>query len=166
MKIVAFLFFFCISLNSFAAKKEYSISCKGEDCFRYGWTMQDKQGFYRLDNKCIENDCENLGWSSTDSKGHQFYVQCLPGGCFNEGWTSLNVVGFKFLKDQVTCKNNSCLSYGWTVQTGYDLSGGNVTCKNSDCSRFGGMAFWRNKISKTECKSGDCYKNGWFLTIY
>ena len=53
------------------------------------------------------------------------------------------------------------LVYGWTVKTGYDLSGGNVTCGNFDCSRYGGVSFWRGKASKTSCQDWDCYGKGW-----
>jgi len=166
MKTLSILFFFLVSVNSFAASKKYSISCKGDDCFTDGWFMQEVGGVYFLNNNCKSGDCENLGWSSVDSKGDTFDVTCLPGGCFYEGWKSVNKTGNKILKDEVKCKLNSCLSYGWTVKTGYDLSGGNVSCINNDCSRFGGTAVWRGKISRTACKNDDCYRYGWNLTIY
>lgn len=166
MKVIALLFAFLFSLSLSAAQKDYSISCKGDDCFVDGWVMHEVNGPYMLNNSCKENDCEYVGWSSVDTNGDKFEVSCLPGGCFTEGWASKNTVGNFVLRDWVTCKNGDCLSYGWTVKTGYDLSGGNVSCVKDDCSRFGGTATWRGKLSRTACKNDDCYRYGWYLRVF
>ncbi len=149
---------------TFAGVLKYETLCKGNDCFKNGWTTIGTN--FRLETECKKQDCSRYGWSSVANDNSTYEVNCQIGGCFKMGWHSVqNIKGKKF-HDSVTCKFGSCLNYGWTVATGYDLMGGNVQCYGNDCSKYGGTSFWRGRPSQTACYSKDCYHRGWTLLVY
>lgn len=162
MRISAILLSLLLSLQVYAADK-FETYCKQGDCFRHGWLTTGDS--YSLDTVCKNNDCSQYGWSSLANDQSTYDVTCKKGGCFVTGWHSSQLVDGVKLDDEVSCKSGQCLVYGWTVQTGYDLMGGDVTCHQNDCSKYGGYSFWRGRDSHTSCYHGDCYHYGWSLYI-
>lgn len=118
MKLIAPVFLFLFSLNSFALEKtEYEITCKNDDCFRYGWIMKSKDKKYLLNNSCFENDCEMNGWDSIDINGDRFQVRCQPGGnvtCGNFDWSKFGGVSFwRGKASKTVCNDWDCYTNGW-----------------------------------------------------
>jgi hypothetical protein len=162
MKVILSLTLFFFSQISLA--KLLETKCTNGDCFKYGWVTTEPGTDYVLNCTCTSNDCKKFGWKSIDNRNSSYTVNCKSAGCFAEGWTSLQNDNGKILIDVVHCKDSSCLSKGWNIVSTYD-KGGEVTCKSDDCSRFGGISFWRGKVSETSCYADDCYKNGWAARI-
>jgi hypothetical protein len=147
-----------------ADAKNLETICNQQDCFKNGWITTEPGTDYLLKCECIDGDCENVGWKSVDNRGSTFIVRCKSGGCFVDGWRSLQNDQDKILIDLVTCKEDNCLTYGWSIFASYD-KGGEVTCKRDDCRRFGGFSNWRKEHSETNCINGDCYRYGWTADI-
>jgi hypothetical protein len=147
-----------------AQTRTYETTCRQGDCFKYGWVTQSKS--YVLDTHCKDQNCTRYGWYSRANDKSTYDVSCRGMGCFIDGWTSKQVIKGRVYYDEATCRQSSCLKYGWTIKTGYDLLGGNVVCNKNDCSRYGGKAYWRGRPSRTKCYGNECYKYGWSLYVY
>ena len=156
---------FLVSMFVFQAKATFlETKCNNQDCFTWGWTTTSPDSDYYLQAQCKENDCQNLGWQSLDNRSSEYNVKCKVGGCFVKGWVSVERAEKGALRiDIVNCKNDDCLTYGWTIKNGF--SEGDVTCKNENCREFGGFSFWRGLHSETTCINSSCYSNGWTANI-
>ncbi|MCB0367568.1 MAG: hypothetical protein H6624_16350 [Bdellovibrionaceae bacterium] len=160
---VLILFAVVLSAGSVFAKT-LETRCIKNDCFRFGWMTTEPSTDYQLTCTCTDGDCMNVGWESADNRNSTFSVECKVGGCFTKGWKSVQNDNGMVLIDIVTCKSDSCLTHGWDIAASYG-PGGEVICKNSDCHQFGGISFWRGKISETFCINSNCYRSGWVAEI-
>ena len=149
---------------AFAETQKFETTCKRKDCFAYGWKTVGEN--YSLDTICKDQNCREFGWASVANDHSTYDVTCKVGGCFRSGWSSSQHINGKVFDDQVSCRSSNCLAFGWTVQTGYDLMGGDAVCNLGDCSKYGGESVWRGRPSRTLCFGSDCYHQGWELFVY
>src|SRR3954465_2144835 len=88
------------SITAFATET-YEVRCKGNDCFKNGWTMTGQAG--SLDTVCKRNDCAKYGWRADVSDGSVYQVRCKGEGktrsCFDKGWFSKQDFAYWSLED-------------------------------------------------------------------
>lgn len=153
-----------LGASGLAFGKVLETKCNNNNCFENGWTTTEPGTDYLLEAKCLKNDCLLNGWSSLDNRDSSYHVKCKAEGCFTKGWVSIQNDEGKILVDITSCKNNDCLSNGWDISTSYGQDG-EAICKNDNCREFGGISYWRNRISETSCLNSDCYTYGWNAEI-